>query len=364
MIYLDHGATSFPKPLSVRRQVQDAMARCGNSGRGGHGPAMEAARTIYLCRTAAADFFDCVPEQVVFTSGCTHSLNIALRSLFKKGERVAISGFEHNAVTRPLYAMGVETVVAGRKLFDWADTLEQFENVLKKGVSGAVFTHCSNVFGYILPVEEMAFLCRKYQVPFVVDGAQSAGCLPISLRNWGASFVAMSGHKGLLGPMGTGLLLCGDTPVPLMQGGTGSRSESVEMPSFLPDLAEVGTMNVGGIAGVHAGLSLVKRMGLSKILHREQQAAERCVKGLKQLGHQVFSGAHQNGTVSFVPRMDCEELAEKLGSKGIAVRGGLHCAPLAHESAGTLATGTVRLSFGHEATVEQAERFLSVLTRI
>lgn len=364
MIYLDNGATSFPKPLSVRRAVQNAMARCGNSGRGGHGPAMEAARTVYQCRAAAADFFDCATEQVVFTSGCTHGLNIALRSLFQKGDRVAISGFEHNAVTRPLYAMGVETVVAGRSLFDWDNTLEQFEKVLKTGVSGAVFTHCSNVFGYILPVEEIAVLCKKYRVPFVVDCAQSAGCMPVSLEKWGASFVAMSGHKGLLGPMGTGLLLCGDTPLPLMQGGTGSRSESVEMPSFLPDLSEVGTMNVSGIAGLDAGLSLVKKTGLSHILHREQTAAKRCVTGLKQFGYRVFDGAHQNGTVSFVPPIDCEELAERLGSRGIAVRGGLHCAPLAHESAGTLETGTVRLSFGHEATLEQAEKFLWELSRV
>jgi len=221
MIYLDNGATSFRKPQSVQRAMQEAMARCGNPGRGSYRAAEEASRVVYGCRETAGRLFDCEPEQVVFTQNCTHGLNIAIRSLVKPGSRVVISGFEHNAVTRPLHLMDARVMVAGRRLFDWEDTLESFAKALKNGADAAVFTHVSNVFGYILPVEEMAALCRERGVPFVLDAAQSAGTLPVHLRALGADFIAMPGHKGLLGPQGTGLLLCGRLPEPLMAGGTG-----------------------------------------------------------------------------------------------------------------------------------------------
>jgi selenocysteine lyase/cysteine desulfurase len=221
MIYLDNGATSFPKPVGVADAVRRAMFTCANPGRGGHTAAMAAARTVLRCRERAAKMFDCQPEQVVFTSNCTHGLNIAIHTLVKPGNPVVITGFEHNAVTRPLHAIGARIIVAGRKLFDWDDTLEDFEKALRRGVKVAIFTHCSNVFGYVLPVEELARLCRSYGVPFIIDAAQSAGVLPLRLRSLGASFIAMPGHKGLLGPQGTGLLLCGMDPKPLICGGTG-----------------------------------------------------------------------------------------------------------------------------------------------
>ena len=218
MIYLDNGATSFPKPEAVRKAMLRAVERCTNPGRGGYPSAMEAARTVYHGRETAGRLFDCPPEQVVFTGSCTHGLNIALGTLVRPGSRVLISGFEHNAVTRPLHGLEAKITVAGRKLFDWADTLESFEAALKQGQDAAVFTHVSNVFGYILPVEEMAALCKQYQVPFVIDAAQSAGMIPISFRKLGADFIAMPGHKGLLGPQGTGVLLCGCQPKPLILG--------------------------------------------------------------------------------------------------------------------------------------------------
>lgn len=358
MIYLDNGATSFPKPAAVRRAVGMAMARCANPGRGGHAPAMAAARLVYRCRTAAGEMFGCDPERVVFTSGCTQGLNMAIRTLVKPGERVAVSGFEHNAVVRPLHQLGAEMVVAGRKFFDWEDTLEKFEDALKKHPAAAVFTHVSNVFGYILPVEEMAALCRERGIPFVIDAAQSAGTLPVSLRDLGADFIAMPGHKGLLGPMGTGLLLCGRTPDPLLAGGTGSDSIRYEMPQYLPDRAEAGTANVPGIGGLLAGIRTVAKMGTENIFRREAQQAARCAVGLKELGFRVYAGTHQAGTVSFVPRCGCETAAEVLACRGIAVRAGLHCAPLAHGSAGTLDSGTVRVSFGHDANPAQTAAFL------
>ena len=349
MIYLDHGATSFPKPPDVRRAVQQAMLTCTNPGRSGHRAAMEAAETVYRCREEAGALFDCQPEQVVFTSNCTHGLNIAIRTLAKPGSRVVISGFEHNAVTRPLYLLDAKVAVAGRRLFDRENTLLEFEKALAAGADAAVFTHVSNVFGYILPVQEMAALCRQYNVPFIVDAAQSAGILPVSLKTLGADFVAMPGHKGLLGPMGTGVLLCGRVPQPLMAGGTGSLSLSQGMPPDLPDRAEAGTLNVPGIAGLAAGIHTLRGMGIRRIFDREQRAAQKCTQLLRQYGYRVFTGADQSGTVSFVPPMDCEEMAQRLDAQGIAVRAGLHCAPLAHESAGTVDSGTVRISFGHDA---------------
>lgn len=361
MIYLDNGATSFHKPVGVADAVRRAMFTCANPGRGGYPAAMAASRTVLRCRERAAEMFDCQPEQVVFTSNCTHGLNIAISTLVKPGDRVVISGFEHNAVTRPLHALDTRIAVAGRKLFDWDDTLENFEKSLKQGAQAAVFTHCSNVFGYILPIEEMAKLCRFYGVPFIIDAAQSAGVLPVHLRSLGASFVAMPGHKGLLGPQGTGLLLCAEDPKPLIFGGTGSNSLEQAMPEFLPDRAEAGTLNVPGIAGLEAGLAYLEKVGIESLLRKEQQQVSLCAQRLREMGIQVFTGTHQSGTVSFVPEMDCEECAHLLTQKGIAVRAGLHCAPLAHESAGTLKTGTVRISFGHDAHHRQTEALLRAI---
>lgn len=353
MTYLDNGATSFHKPPGVAEAMRCALENCANPGRGGYGAAMTAARTVLRCREKAAKFFDCQPEQVVFTGNCTQGLNMAIRTLVKPGDRVVISGFEHNAVTRTLRGLGAKVEVAGRKLFCWEDTLEDFEQKLKSGAQAAVITHVSNVFGYILPIEELARLCRKYGVPFVVDAAQSAGCLPVTLRKWEADFIAMPGHKGLLGPQGTGILLCARLPEPLFYGGTGSISRDQRMPDFLPDAAEAGTLNVPGIAGLSAGLSYLEQTGMETIFRREQTQAKRCALALEKLGMRVFAGEHQAGTVSFVPKMDCQEMANWLSRKNIAVRAGLHCAPLAHESAGTLETGTVRVSFGHDAAAWQ-----------
>lgn len=364
MIYLDNGATSFHKPSAVSRAVVDAMARCANPGRGGYSAAMEAAQTVYLCREEAAKLFFCRPEQVVFTANCTHALNIAAHTLVRPGGRVLISGFEHNAVTRTLHRLGAEVRVAGRRLFDWENTLEEFEQGLKAGADAAIFTHVSNVFGYILPVEELAALCRAYATPFAVDAAQSAGILQVDLQGWGADFVAMPGHKGLLGPQGTGLLLCGRLPEPLLCGGTGSNSQLQQMPDFLPDRAEAGTLNVPGIAGLRAGMRYVNQIGIETIRRREQLQVATCARGLTGMGFRVFAGEHQGGTLSFVPREDCQRVADKLARRGIAVRAGLHCAPLAHESAGTLETGTVRLSFGHDACTAQSGAFLRAMASI
>ena len=364
MIYLDNGATSLEKPWKVQQAVCRALNVCGNPGRGGYPASMEAARVVYGCRERAARLFDCQPEQVVFTANCTHGLNMAIRSLIAPGDRVVISGFEHNAVTRTLHLLGAKTIVAGRKLFDPADTLQCFELALKSGVKAAVFTHVSNVFGYILPAKEMAALCRKYKVPLIIDAAQSAGILPVHLNKLGADFIAMPGHKGLLGPQGTGLLLCGHRLTPLLAGGTGSESRNQEMPEDLPERGEAGTLNVPGIAGLSAGLDHILEQGTEAILYREERQMRRAVRALQAMGLRVFTGEQQLGTVSFVPKTDCQEFSEALAQRGIAVRAGLHCAPLAHESAGTLESGTVRVSFGHNACDQQTDIFLRQVRKV
>ena len=359
MTYLDHGATSFPKPPAVCRAVGEAMARCANPGRGSHAAARAGAEVLYRCREAAGELFGIAPENVVLTQNCTQGMNMAIRTLVRPGDRVVISGFEHNAVTRPLHGLGARVTVAGRRLFDWEDTLRSFRKALDRGAKSAVFTQTSNVFGYLLPVEEMAGECRRRGIPFIIDAAQSAGAVPIDFEALGADFIAMPGHKGLLGPMGTGLLLCGRMPKPLLLGGTGSESENQSMPDFLPDRGEAGTLNVPGFAGLEAGIRQVLQEGAEAIGRQEAALAAYTARELGKLGYEVFAGPHQLGTVSFRGREDCQTLCDRL--EGIALRAGLHCAPLAHRSAGTLDTGTIRVSFGWDSKPEDAGTLLTAL---
>ena len=363
MIYLDHGATSFHKPPQVSRAMLWALQTCANPGRGGYAAARAAADVVYQCREEAGKLFECRPEQVVLTTSCTQGLNTAIRSLVKPGATVVISGFEHNAVTRPLHALGATIRVAGRKLFDWEDTMATFLQALE-GADAAIFTHVSNVFGYILPIDQMAAACREKGIPFILDAAQSAGSLPVSLETLGAAYIAVPGHKGLLGPQGTGLLLCREGGEPLLYGGTGSYSREQTMPPDLPDRLEAGTLNVPGYAGLGAGLRYLNRIGVSQIFQKEHRLLEKCIRGMQEAGIKVFAGEHQAATVSFLPGMDCEEAAEKLARQGIAVRAGLHCAPFAHESAGTLETGTVRVSIGYGTFESQIAEFLRRATKL
>ena len=372
MIYLDSAATTLQKPPSVPRAAAWAVTYLASPGRGGHRPAMAAAETAFHCRQAAGELFGVSdPERVVFTFNATHALNIAIRALVEPGNRVVISGWEHNAVTRPLHALGAEVAVARGPLFDRQGQLDAFDRAMKGGARAVVCTHVSNVFGFILPVEEIAALCRSRGVPLILDASQSAGCLPVSLEGLGASFIAMPGHKGLYGPQGTGLLLCaeGRLPEPLLAGGTGSLSVLQDMPDFLPDRLEAGTHNIPGIAGLLEGLRYVKALGTDRIFRHEQALIRRLADQLSHLpGVEVFAAPNledQAGVLSFrVSGRDCEELGEALGRAGIAVRAGLHCAPEAHRSAGTLETGTVRLSVSAFNTAAEMDRAALALSRI
>lgn len=372
MIYLDSAATTMQKPPAVARAAAYAVGHMASPGRGGHLPARKAAETAFACRQEAAELFGVAePERVVFTSNATHGLNIAIRSLIKAGDRVVVSGWEHNAVTRPLHGIGAEIVAARAPLFDRAGQVAAFAQALEGGAAAVICNHVSNVFGFILPVEEIAALCRERGIPFILDASQSAGCLPVRQDQLEAAFIAMPGHKGLYGPQGIGLLICGSEPVPLLEGGTGSASVLQSMPDFLPDRLEAGTHNMPGIAGLLAGLRYVRSRGTETILRRERSLIRSAAHGLSGLpGVRVFAAddpVDQAGVLSFqVDGKDCEEVGEYLGRRGIAVRAGLHCAPAAHQSAGTLESGTIRVSvsdFNTPAEIAQLVRVVSGAVR-
>ena len=371
MIYLDSAATTMQKPPSVARAAVYAMGHMASPGRGSHRPAALAADTAFACRQAAAALFGVEnPEQVVFTMNATHGLNLAIKSLVRPGDTVLISGYEHNAVTRPLHCMrDVQIKVASGPLFCPDQLFRQFEEQLTDEVRAVICTHVSNVFGYILPVDRIAALCRERGVPFILDASQSAGCLRVRMDELGADFIAMPGHKGLYGPQGTGLLLCGTETQTLLEGGTGSLSALQEMPDFLPDRLEAGTHNITGIAGLLEGIRYVARTGIEKIFAHEEQLTQRTARALDRIpGVTVYAageGTRQAGVQSFRIRgMDCEEAGAVLGEMGIAVRAGLHCAPLAHRSAGTLETGTIRASFSAFNTPCETEHFVYAVRRI
>lgn len=370
MIYLDNAATTFQKPAAVQRAVMQAMRTMSSPGRGGYAVAQQAEETLFRCRSAAAALFS-VPsvEQVVFTMNATHALNIAIKSLVRPGGRVVISGYEHNAVTRPLHALGAEVIVAAAPLFSPPETVSAFERALALRPDAAVCTHVSNVFGDILPIERIAQLCRRADVPLIIDASQSAGALPLDFSALRPAFAAMPGHKGLYGPQGTGLLLCGHDVLPLLEGGTGSASIRQEMPDFLPDRLEAGTHNVPGIAGLEAGISFVRAQRQERILHHSRVLIRKAGEGLQRIPrvHAFLSpnAGAQAGVLSFcMEGLSPEALAELLSARGFALRAGLHCAPFAHKTAGTLPEGTVRLSvsaFNRESEIDQ---FLSSLHAI
>lgn len=369
MIYLDSAATSLLKPQCVGEAMAAAMGRCASPGRGSHESARLAAEVCWDCRCAAAELFHVESEeQVVFTMNATHGLNIAIKSLVPPGGKVVVSGYEHNAVTRPLVALGAKVQTAAGPLFQSEAVTAAFDKLVVPGTSAVVCNHVSNVFGFIQPVEQIAAVCRSRNVPLIVDASQSAGILPLDMTALGAAFIAMPGHKGLYGPQGTGVLLCGKgvTPRTLLEGGTGSLSIQQEMPDFLPDRLEAGTHNMPGIAGLLAGVRFVRRRGENSICDRERRLALLTAEGLRAIpGVRVYAMPglrNQAGVLSFtVEDRDVEDVGAALAARGIAVRTGIHCAPLAHRTAGTLESGTVRVSFSDFNRPDEVHRFLTAL---
>ena len=369
MIYLDSAATTLEKPPSVPKASAWAMTHLASPGRGGHKAGMGAAELVYRVREQAAQLFHVGdPERVILTSNATHGLNVAIHSLVRPGGTVLISGYEHNAVTRPLHAIpGVKVKVAAGKLFDADEAYAAFEREISPEVDVVICNHVSNVFGFIQPVERIAKVCRERGKSLVVDASQSAGIVPVNMEEWNAAFVAMPGHKGLYGPQGTGLLLCGADTVPLLYGGTGSRSAQQEMPDCLPDRLEAGTQNVCGAAGLLEGIRFVSHKGIERIHAHECWLAQRMMDRLAGVkGLQIFRGGqNQSGLFSVVvDGMDCEAIAEQLARRDVAVRAGLHCAPLAHQTAGTAESGTIRFSFSAFNSAYQVDQAAMVFQNI
>ncbi len=368
MIYLDSAATSLVKPAGVPESMMYAVKTMASPGRGGYLPAQRAAETVYACRETAAKLFNTEdPSNVVFTHNATHALNTAIFSLIKSGDKVLISGFEHNSVTRPLRALGADVHIAGRALFDREAVLEEFSREIP-GKKAVICTHVSNVFGFILPIYEIAELCGMHGVPLIVDASQSAGVLEVDMKKLDAAYIAMPGHKSLFGPQGTGILLCNHETKPLLYGGSGSDSKNQDMPAYLPERLEAGTANVCGIAGLKAGMEFVLRRGTERIEAYEKRLLSLAVRELKKNPrlHLYASGnGDQSGVLSFTADgADCESFASRLAERGICVRAGLHCAPTAHESAGTIETGTVRMSFSPFVSERDIIRAADVIKNI
>lgn len=378
MIYFDNGATTYPKPQSVIRAVSGSMRFSGaNPGRGGHRMALKASELVYNCRKTAAAFFGAgSPENIIFTESCTTALNTVIHGLLREGGHAVISSLEHNAVARPLAHLkryGVSFSVARAVEGDNGKTIDNFRQAIRSDTKLVVCTAASNVFGIRLPVERIAALCRIYGIPFCVDAAQTAGVVPVDIGKSGIDFLCAAGHKGLYGPMGTGILAInsGTLPESLTQGGTGSLSASLTQPGTLPDKYESGTPNLPGIAGLAAGIKFVTETGQERIMRTELSNAKRLYEGLARIpGVILYTKSPKPGgyvpVISFnLKNRDSEEVASLLDSRyNIAVRAGLHCAPLAHRSFGTVESGTVRAVMSVYTKAAQVDYFVSAVRAI
>ena len=365
MVYLDNAATSFPKPAGVVEAVRDFMLYAGaNPGRSGHRLALAAGRTVDKARRSLAQLLQVEDESDLFFGlNCTDMLNTAIQGIVEPGWEVASTIWEHNSVLRPLNELQSRGLITLR-------TAATIEKAMTKQTKLVVTTHASNVTGAIQPIESIAALCQMRGALLLVDAAQTAGVLPLYPELWGIDMVAMPGHKGLLGPMGTGALYArkGLALRPLRQGGTGTSSASVLQPQERPERFEAGTVNAPGLAGLAAGLDYVLKSRASIYAH-EQLLAKLLLQGLRRLpGVKVYApeGAlGRVGTVSFnLGALPSGLVADKLAQRQICVRAGLHCAPLAHVALGTPDQGAVRASIGPFNTAEDIAALLRALEEI
>jgi cysteine desulfurase / selenocysteine lyase len=379
MIYLDHAATSWPKPRVVIDAMADFLERAGgNPGRSGHRLSIEAGRIVYNAREILADFFNALdPLRVIFTANATQAINICLYGILHPGDHVITSSIEHNAVMRPLRDLekrGIElTIVPCAR--DGSVASESIASALRPSTRIVVVTHASNVVGTILPIAEIAAITHQSRALLLVDAAQTAGIVPLDIRAMGIDFLAFTGHKGLQGPQGTGGLIMGNRVhtkdiEPIWRGGTGSRSEFEIQPEDLPDKFESGTMNGPGIAGLGAGVQYITNRGVNTIREQEVDLTRRLITGLESLeGVTVYGPAdvtRRTSVVSFTAaRYRVSEIGLRLDEEfGILSRVGLHCAPSAHRTIGTFPEGTVRLALGIGTTSEEVALVIDALKKI
>lgn len=370
-IYLDNAATSHPKPPGVYEAVHHALVDIAASpGRAAHRLAREAAVIVSRARHQVAALFGIDdPRQVIFTASATESINVVLKGWLRPGDRVVVSAMEHNAVVRPLMTLSRRGVSVHKVRCSAAGhlDLDDLEHSLEPPPRLVALVHASNVNGALQPAEAVAELCARRGVPLLLDAAQTAGVQPIAAAAWGLGMLACSGHKGLFGPQGVGVLyLRPDLDVvPLLEGGTGSRSEEEELPTFRPDRYECGTHNLPGIAGLGAGAEFLLAQGVAAIARHELELAARIEEGLLEVPGVTVHRPQTRGTgaVSFnIADMNPGDVGGLLDTGfDIAVRTGLHCAPWAHQTLGTFAEGSVRVAPGFYTTSAEVEEFLAAL---
>ena len=379
LVHLDNSATSWPKPEGVLEAIRKAIEKYGaNPGRSGHRLAIEAARIIYETREALAELFGLDdPERIILTKNVTEALNLVLYGVLKQGDHVITSSMEHNSVMRPLRDLekkGVELTqikASGKGEIDPEDVLKS----IKANTKLIALVHVSNVTGTIMPVEEVLRISKDHGIPLLIDAAQSAGTLPINLKELPIDLLAFTGHKGLFGPQGTGGLVINTKGLeekiePLMRGGTGSKSEEEEQPEFLPDKYESGTPNTPGIAGLGEGVRFILKEGIERIKEKKEILTLKLIEGLKDIkGIKIYGPLdpkRQIGIVSFnLEGNSPAEVSHLLDEKyGILSRPGLHCAPSAHKTIGTFPFGTVRFSVGYFNTEEEIEYTIQAVRQL
>ncbi|MCL2579633.1 MAG: aminotransferase class V-fold PLP-dependent enzyme [Oscillospiraceae bacterium] len=377
MIYFDNAATSFPKPKQVAVAAGKAFTKYGaNPGRSGHPMSMEAAVKVFETRESLASLFGVEnPEEVVLTANCTFAVNFALKGFLRQGDHIIISDLEHNAVRRPVHklaARGRITYSVAKTFPDIEQTVESFAARIRPNTRAIACTHASNAFGIILPIDAIGRLCRERDLLFLVDAAQTAGVLEIRPYDLGIDFLCLAGHKGLYGPTGTGALITGlgsilDTTV---EGGTGSFSDSLEQPTDMPDRMESGTVNMMGILGLGAGIDFVREKTPAAIYVHEMRLATEAFARLRNMPGLTLHtpdfafGSHVPVIPFNLAGKTSEETIAELGDKGFALRGGLHCAPLAHQKMGTMETGAARISFGAFNTLAETHQLCDAIEQL
>ncbi len=375
-IYLDNAATSFPKPESVYKAVSDTLRKYGSSpGRGGHKMSIQTERIIFDVRERIASFFN-IPSSsnVIFTFNVTMGINLALKGFLKAGDHVLTSSMEHNAVMRPLKRLekeGISKTVVKCSNEGFLNP-KDIEKEIKPNTKLIVITHASNVVGTILPIREVGEIAKKKGIAFLLDAAQSAGLLPIDVQKDNIDMLGCTGHKSLFGPQGTGFLYIKDglDVKPLIEGGTGSNSESDEMPSFMPDRYQAGTLNTPGIAGLGAGIEFIQNEGLKNIRDKELHLTTEIMNGLKDIkGVKLYGSLNPSDRVAVISfnieGKDPAEVGNILNEKyDIMSRVGLHCAPNAHRTIGTFPEGTVRVSAGYFNTEDDINKLIKAVKDI
>ena len=375
MIYLDNAATTLHKPPQVGQAMLAALQTMGNSSRGAHAGALDASHTIYSARFKLAGLFHCPrPDHVIFTANITESLNIALSGLLSAGDHAISTDLEHNSVLRPLYRLQQERGVAvdfvradRRGCIDYAE----FERLMRPNTKLIVCTHASNLTGNIVDVRRVGEIAHAHGALLVVDAAQTAGTRTVDMETLGADVLCFTGHKGLMGPQGTGGLCIreGVEIAPFKVGGTGVQTYSRTQPAQYPTLLEAGTLNGHGIAGLSAAVDYINEVGVETIRAKEEVLTRRFYEGVTAIpGVTVygdFSGDHAGIVALNIRDYDSGEVADELSEQyGIAVRPGAHCAPRLHEALGTKAQGAVRFSFSWFTTEEEIDAAIAAVREI